>query len=127
MNVTLKRFFRAKAVVFLLLAALPLSASAAVREVGEIGLTVHDLERVLPFYTNTLPFELVSILDARGKEQDALLGLSGVRLRIARLRLGDESITLTEHLGKKGRPIPQDSRRKWRGERTPSEDLKLRT
>ena len=71
--------------------------------------------------------ELVSILDARGKEQDALLGLSGVRLRIARLRLGDESITLTEHLGKKGRPIPQDSRRKGRGERTPSEDLKLRT
>ncbi len=100
----------AKAVVFLLLAALTLSARAGVHEVGAIGLTVNDLERVLPFYTNTLPFELVSISDARGKEQDALLGLSSVRLRIATLKLGDESITLTEHLGKKGRPIPEDSR-----------------
>lgn len=83
---------------------------AAVREVGAIGLTVQDPGRELNFFTNTLPFELVSISDASGKEQEALLGLRGVRLRIATLRLGDESITLTEHLGRKGRPIPQDSR-----------------
>lgn len=83
---------------------------AAVREVGAIGLTVNDLGRELHFYTNTLPFELVSISDANGKEQDALLGLSGVRLRVATLKLGDERITLTEHVGKKGRTIPQDSR-----------------
>lgn len=83
---------------------------AAVREVGAIGLTVNDLGRELNVFTNTLPFEVVSISDASGKEQDALLGLSGARLRIATLRLGDESITLTEHIGKKGRPIPQDSR-----------------
>jgi catechol 2,3-dioxygenase-like lactoylglutathione lyase family enzyme len=83
---------------------------AAVREVGAIGLTVHDLGRVLPFYTNTLLFECISIADVSGKEQDALLGLKNVKLRIATLKLGEERITLTEHLGRKGRPIPQDSR-----------------
>jgi catechol 2,3-dioxygenase-like lactoylglutathione lyase family enzyme len=90
------------------IAALP--ALAAVREVSTIGLTVNDLGRELSFFTNTLPFELVSIATASGREQDALLGLSGVNVRVATLKLGDESITLTEHLGKKGRPIPQDSR-----------------
>jgi len=81
-----------------------------VREVGAIGLTVNNLGRVLAFYTNTLPFELVSISDASGKEPEELLGLKDVRLRIATLKLGDERITLTEHLSKKGKPIPQDSR-----------------
>jgi len=92
----------------LLLLALPVLS--AVREVGAIGLTVNDLGRELNFFTNTLQFELVSISDASGEEQDSLLGLRGARLRVATLRLGDESITLTAHLGRKGRPIPQDSR-----------------
>src|SRR6266516_3955068 len=48
-----------KAALFLLLAALTLSAQAGVREVGAIGLTVGDLDRELMFYTNTLPFDLV--------------------------------------------------------------------
>src|SRR5882724_13146249 len=99
----------AKAALFLLLAALTLSAQAGVREVGAIGLTVGDLDRELMFYTNTLPFELVSISEASGREQNALLGLSDVKLRVAMLKLGDERITLTEHLVNKGRPIPADS------------------
>lgn len=100
----------AKAALFLLLAALTLSAQAGVREVGAIGLTVGDLDRELMFYTNTLPFELVSVSEASGREQDALLGLSDAKLRVAVLKLGDERITLTEHVGIKGRPIPADSR-----------------
>jgi catechol 2,3-dioxygenase-like lactoylglutathione lyase family enzyme len=99
----------AKAALFLLLAALTLSAQAGVREACAIGLTVGDLDRELMFYTNTLPFELVSISEASGREQDALLGLSDVKLRVAMLKLGDERITLTEHVGIKGRPIPADS------------------
>jgi catechol 2,3-dioxygenase-like lactoylglutathione lyase family enzyme len=82
---------------------------AGVREVGEIGLTVGDLGRELMFYTNTLPFELISISDASGREQAALLGLNIVKLRVATLKLGDERITLTEHLTNKGKPIPADS------------------
>jgi len=106
---TLKTFIGRNALAAILL-TLALPILAAVREVGAIGLTVNDLGRELNFFTNTLSFELVSISDASGKEQDSLLGLSGMRLRIAELRLGDASITLTEHLGKKGRAIPQDSR-----------------
>ena len=94
----------------LLVLVLALPSWAAVRAVGPIGLTVGDLNRELYFYTNTLPFELVSISEAHGKEQDALLGLKNVKLRVATLKLGDERITLTEHLGRKGKPIPPDSR-----------------
>jgi catechol 2,3-dioxygenase-like lactoylglutathione lyase family enzyme len=93
-----------------LLLLVALAVQAAVREVGAIGLTVGSLDRVLPFYTNTLPFELEGISTASGVEQDALLGLSGTRTRSAELRLGSERITLTEHLTNKGRPIPADSR-----------------
>ncbi len=100
----------AKAAVLVALFSLALSTHAGVREVGAIGLTVNDLGRVLPFYTNTLPFELVSVSEASGKAQDELLGLKSVKLRVATLKLGDERITLAEHLGKKGRPIPPDSR-----------------
>jgi len=86
------------------------AAQAAVREVGAIGLTVGDLDRALPFYTNTLPFELKGISTASGSEQDALLGLSGTQTRSAELQLGSERIFLTEHIVNKGRPIPPDSR-----------------
>src|SRR6266487_4762344 len=98
-----------KAALSLLLAALTLSAQAGVREVGVIGLTAGDLDRELMFYTNTLPFELISISEASNREQDALLGLSDVKLRVAMLKLGNERITLMEHLVNKGRPIPPDS------------------
>src|SRR5262245_23769894 len=107
---TLKTFLLPRIAFVALLLTLVLPVVAGVREVGAIGLTVNDLNSELNFFTNTLPFELVSISNANGREQDALLGLSGARLRIATLKLGDENITLTEHLGKKGRPIPQDSR-----------------
>jgi len=94
----------------LLALVLTLPVFAEVREVGTIGLTVGNLDRELPFYTNTLPFELVSIQEDRGREPDARLGLEHVQLRVATLQLGHERITLTEHLGLKGKPIPQDSR-----------------
>lgn len=103
-----RRLRIASASAILLLLTLPILA--AVREVSAIGLTVNDLGRELNFYTNTLPFELVSLSTAGGREQDALLGLKHVKLRIATLKLGEERIKLTEHLSKKGRPIPQDSR-----------------
>lgn len=96
--------------ITLLLAILALPAAAGVHGVGSIGLTVNDLGRELHFFTNTLPFQLVSVCEKGGEDPEAFSGLPGARLAIATLRLGVETITLTEHLGRKGRPIPQDAR-----------------
>jgi catechol 2,3-dioxygenase-like lactoylglutathione lyase family enzyme len=85
-------------------------AFGAVSEVRSIGLTVDSLSRELTFYTNTLPFQLISIQDKSGSDEDALFGLPNVNIRVATLKLGDEFITLTEHLSDKGRRIPSDSR-----------------
>ena len=87
----------AKAVLVLLSFVLCLASTAAVDAVGPIGLTVGNLERELEFYTNTLSFELMSQSTSPG-------------LAVAELKLGDERVTLTEHLTDPGRPIPIDSR-----------------
>ncbi len=97
-------------VTLALLLLLTTAAQAAVRQVGAIGITVGGLDRVLPFYTNTLAFELKGITTVSGAERDALLGLSGTQTRSAELLLGSERIILTEHFANKGRPIPLDSR-----------------
>src|SRR5213593_93381 len=97
------------ALAFLLLAA-PIAAPAAVCEVGAISLTVGDLDRALEFYTKILPFEKMSESTPAPGAADELLGLHNTQLRTAELKLGNERITLTEHLTNKGRGIPSDSR-----------------
>ena len=77
---------------------------------GAIGLTVGDLDRALEFYTKILPFEKMSESTPAPGAADELLGLHNTQLRTAELKLGDERITLTEHLTNKGRYIPADSR-----------------
>jgi len=84
-----------------------LAIQAAVQEVKSIGLTVRNLDRELRFYTNTLPFELVGILEKSGKEQADLFGLPEAHLRVATLKMGNEQITLTEHVNNSGQPIPR--------------------
>lgn len=86
-----------------------LPAYSAVHQVESIGLTVNDLDREVCFFTQVLPFEEVSRAEIKGQPADDLLGLDLVDLRVARLRLGGENITLTEHKAK-GRPVPPDSR-----------------
>jgi len=99
-----------KSTLVLALLAMALPASAAVREVGAIELTVNDLNRELAFFTNTLPFQLRSITTMKRGAADDLLALKNTKLRTAELRLGEERIRLTEHLRNKGRAIPADSR-----------------
>ena len=100
----------ARVVLVLVLFAASLSSQGAVREVGAIGLTVGNLDRELEFFTKVLPFEKWSESKSTPRAADELLGLSGTQLRSAELKLGDERITLTEHLTNKGQPIPSDSR-----------------
>jgi catechol 2,3-dioxygenase-like lactoylglutathione lyase family enzyme len=83
---------------------------AAVSGVESVGMTVSDMEASVDFYTRVLTFEKVSDVEVAGDEYERLQGVFGVRMRVVRLRLGDETIELTEYLAPKGRPVPVDSR-----------------
>jgi len=81
-----------------------------IEAVDSIGMTVSDLDRAVEFYTKVLSFEKVSDVEVTGDEYEHLQGVFGLRLRVARLKLGAEFIELTEYLAPRGRPIPADSR-----------------
>jgi len=88
-----------------LLATVPL-----VEQVGAIGMTVSDMEASVDFYSRVLSFEKVSDVEVTGEDYERLQGVFGLRMRVVRMRLGDEFIELTEYLTPKGRPVPVDSR-----------------
>lgn len=75
-----------------------------------VRLTVSDLERSVEFYSQVLGFEKVFESEAAGEQYERLHGLFGVRMRTARLRLGDEFIELMDFLAPRGRPAPSDAR-----------------
>ncbi len=85
-------------------------AALGIRAVDSIGMTVGDMDRAVDFYTRVLTFEQVSDVEVAGREYELLEGVFGARARVVRLRLGDETIELTEYLAPKGRPIPDDMR-----------------
>jgi catechol 2,3-dioxygenase-like lactoylglutathione lyase family enzyme len=96
----------------LLLALLAAAAAQAgpVQAVDAVAITVSDMDRSLDFYTRVLPFEQVGDVEVTGEPYERLLGVFGLRLRVARLRLGDEHVELVQFLAPRGRPIPPDSR-----------------
>ena len=81
-----------------------------VRAVGAIGVTVSDLDRAIEFYSTVLSFEKVSDVEVAGEAYEHLQGVFGLRMRVVRMRLGDEVIELTQYLAPQGRPIPVESR-----------------
>lgn len=83
---------------------------ADAQAVAMVGLTVSDMERSVDFYTTVLDFERVSDAEVAGEPYERLEGVFGVRMRVVRLRLGDEILQLTEYLAPRGRPAPADSR-----------------
>lgn len=85
---------------------------SAAQAVPVVGLTVSDMDRSLAFYTNVLPFRVVADTEVAGRRWEELTGVFGVRLRIVRLRLGEEELELTEYLAAStpGRPAPVDAR-----------------
>jgi catechol 2,3-dioxygenase-like lactoylglutathione lyase family enzyme len=82
----------------------------AVRAVGAIGMTVSDLDRAVAFYTGALGFERITEHELAGEGYERLQGVFALRIRVARLRLGEEALELTEYLAPAGRPIPDDVR-----------------
>jgi catechol 2,3-dioxygenase-like lactoylglutathione lyase family enzyme len=84
--------------------------SALVDGVDAIEITVSDMDRAFDFYSKVLTFEKVSDVEVSGENYEHLEGVFGLRMRVVRMKLGDECIELTEYLAPKGRPIPVDSR-----------------
>ena len=82
----------------------------AVQAVAGVAITVSDVDRAVEFYTRVLRFEVRDVSEVAGAPYERLLEVPGLRLRVARLRLGAESIELTEFREPRGRPVPEDSR-----------------
>src|SRR5216117_1056900 len=101
------------AALFLILLALTSHSSAQpnplVQGVDAIGITVSDMDRAVDFYSKVLTFEKVSDTEVAGENYEHLEGVFGLRMRVVRMRLGDEFIELAEYLAPRGRPIPVDS------------------
>lgn len=87
----------------------PVSAPADIA-VDSVGITVRDLDRATSFYQDVLGFTTVGEWELAGSDIEHALGVFGTRLRIARLKLGDESIELMQFLAPRGRPMPVDTR-----------------
>ncbi|MEP7242616.1 MAG: VOC family protein [Gammaproteobacteria bacterium] len=84
-------------------------ASAHVTSVDSVGITVNDLDRAVDFYTRVLTFEKESEHEVAGTDYEHLFGVFGMRLRVARMKLGNEHIELMQFLTPRGRPTPPDS------------------
>ena len=105
------------AVAALLLGALlgvaGLHARAAEPVAGSVltvGFTVSDVDRAQAFFHDVLTFERVAEREMMGRPFELLQGVFGLRARVVSMRLGDETIELTEYLAQRGRPIPPDVR-----------------
>lgn len=97
--------------LFLLWALLCATAvPAQVTGVDSVGITVTDIDRSVDFYSRVLTFEKESEREVAGSEYERLYGLFGLRLRIVRMRLGEERIELMQFFAPGGRPYPADSR-----------------
>jgi catechol 2,3-dioxygenase-like lactoylglutathione lyase family enzyme len=81
-----------------------------VEAVESVGMTVRDMDAAVAFYRDVLTFAKVSDVEVSGEEFERLAGVFGLRARVVRLRLGDESLDLTEYLAPRGRPYPVASR-----------------
>jgi hypothetical protein len=90
--------------VFVWIGPLPAWAQL-VKSVEAIGMTVSDADRSVEFFSKVLSFEKVSDVEVHGAEFEKLQGVFGLRMRVVRMKLGNEFIDLTEYLAPQGRPF----------------------
>ena len=96
-------------VAILLISGAAVSVFAQTAAVDGVGITVSDMDRAVAFYSG-LTFEKVSDSELLGDAYERLEGVFGARMRVVRMRLGEEHIDLIQYLAPPGRPIPVDSR-----------------
>lgn len=82
----------------------------SVERVGAVGMTVSNMDASVDFYSRVLTFEKVSDQELSGAEYDQLEGVKGLRMRVVTMRLGTETIELTQYLTPAGKPFPADAR-----------------
>jgi catechol 2,3-dioxygenase-like lactoylglutathione lyase family enzyme len=68
------------------------------------------MDRSVEFYSKVLSFQKVSDVEVAGDKYERLTGVFGARMRLVRMKLGEESLDLTEYLAPRGRPVPPDTR-----------------
>jgi len=95
---------------FIASAAWGQTTKPAISAVVRIGVTVEDMDRSIDFYTKVLDFKKVSDDEIAGEKYEQLFGVFGMRARIVQLRLGEETVELTQYLTPRGRVVPRDSR-----------------
>jgi catechol 2,3-dioxygenase-like lactoylglutathione lyase family enzyme len=67
------------------------------------------MERSIAFYHDVLTFEKVADHEFTDPAFDSLEGLFDVRVRVVDMKLGDETLRLTQYLTAGGKPVPMDS------------------
>jgi catechol 2,3-dioxygenase-like lactoylglutathione lyase family enzyme len=90
--------------------AIAASAVPIVTAVESIAVTVSDMDRSVAFYKEVLNFAQVSDVEVSGDDYEHLYGVFGARIRIVRLKLGDEYLQLEQFIAPSGRTIPVDSK-----------------
>jgi catechol 2,3-dioxygenase-like lactoylglutathione lyase family enzyme len=83
---------------------------AAAREIRGFTMTVSHLDKAVKFYEEALGFRKVDERTVVDRNMDALTGVFGTRVRMATLKLGDESIMLEQYVAPGGQLIPADGR-----------------
>ena len=84
------------------------SLAQLVKSVDAVGMTVADMDRSVEFFSKVLSFEKISDVEVHGSEYEKLQGVFGLRMRVVRLKLGDE-IDRTDAISRARRAA--DSRR----------------
>lgn len=70
------------------------------------AMTVEEMDRSVEFYTKVLTFTKIADFYVSGSEYDKLYDLDNVRIRVVRLRLGQETLNLMQFDKPKGRKVP---------------------
>jgi catechol 2,3-dioxygenase-like lactoylglutathione lyase family enzyme len=88
--------------------AAPAPPARGVQAVDSVTIPVLDADRAANFYAQILNFRKTADREVSGDAYEHLFGLFGVRVRLVRMQLGDESIELMQFLSPRGRPLPVD-------------------
>ncbi|HSC43888.1 MAG TPA: hypothetical protein VLH17_16500, partial [Candidatus Binatia bacterium] len=66
--------------------------SQLINSVETIGMTISDINRETEFFSKVLGFEKIGDFEVYGADYEKLQGLFGLRMRVVRMKLGEETV-----------------------------------